>query len=177
MNLTEYRKRLQNFEDDKLIDVVKNYRQYGYSDEIRGEAIAILDERGISQEKLQMKGDFENKTYNEAQELYDSFGSNSKIAFILYTLLLLSMFVVPFLVPNSETFSFANTIVNGILVVSYSIFLIRSFLNQSKFHKTINRGNQAEDAIYVYMFLGMSFYIFMYFYFRKQMNEKMKYIQ
>ena len=45
---------LKRFDNDKLIDVVKNYKRYGYDDEIRDYAINLLKERGWSVE------DFEN---------------------------------------------------------------------------------------------------------------------
>ena len=37
---------LKRFDNDKLIDVVKNYKRYGYDDEIRDYAIRLLEERG-----------------------------------------------------------------------------------------------------------------------------------
>ena len=33
---------LKRFDNDKLIDVVKNYKRYGYDDEIRDYAIRLL---------------------------------------------------------------------------------------------------------------------------------------
>ena len=41
---------LNKFDNDKLIDVVKNYKRYGYDDEIRDYAINLLKERGCLQE-------------------------------------------------------------------------------------------------------------------------------
>ena len=43
---------LKRFDNDKLIDVVKNYKRYGYDDEIRDYAINLLKERGWSVEDL-----------------------------------------------------------------------------------------------------------------------------
>ena len=53
--------KLKSLDNDKLIDVVKNYRQYGYSNELRTAAIEILDSRGIDQEKLKLTGNFDNE--------------------------------------------------------------------------------------------------------------------
>jgi hypothetical protein len=65
--------RLKNLDSDKLIDVVKNYRQYGYEEDLRTEAITILEERGISKEQLQLTGNFENKKYDNAEDLYKQY--------------------------------------------------------------------------------------------------------
>lgn len=47
---------LKRFDNDKLIDVVKNYKRYGYDDEIRDYAINLLEERGWSVEDLKTFG-------------------------------------------------------------------------------------------------------------------------
>ena len=60
--------------------------------------------------------------------------------------------------------------------VLYFVFLIRSFINQSQFYKVIGQ-NYGADGTLLYLFLGMPFYIFMYFYFKSQMQEKMKGIE
>lgn len=44
---------LNKFDNDKLIDVVKNYKRYGYDDELRDYAINLLGERGWNREDLQ----------------------------------------------------------------------------------------------------------------------------
>ena len=61
--MKEYRRKLLNLNDKKLIDVVKNYRQYGYDEELRNTAIELLKERGITKKQLEFTGDFENRTY------------------------------------------------------------------------------------------------------------------
>ena len=42
---------LNKFDNDKLIDVVKNYKRYGYDDELRDYAINLL-EREDGAEKI-----------------------------------------------------------------------------------------------------------------------------
>ena len=42
---------LKRLDNDKLIDVVKNYKRYGYGAEIRDYAIKLLEERGWSIEE------------------------------------------------------------------------------------------------------------------------------
>lgn len=168
--------RLKKLDDSKLIDVVKNYRQYGYDDELRATAILILNERGITKEELQLKGDFENKTYDFAQELFSSFSKNSKTSFILYVIILLTNILAPIIISKSETLGLFTWVLNWVSLLGYFIFLIKSFMNQNQFYKAINKDYGTEGAL-LYLFLGMPFYIFMYFYFRNQMKEKMKEIK
>ncbi len=168
--MTEYTERLNKLDDNKLIDVVKNYRQYGYDEDLRNTAISILNKRGITKEQLQLFGDFENKTYDYALELYHSFNKSSKIAFILYGVLLLTNILVPIIAVSSESFGSLISVINWISFISYFIFLIKSFINQNQFYKTINQ-DYGLEGLFIYFFLGMPFYIIMFFYFRNQMNE------
>ena len=46
--MTDKIERLKKLDTDKLIDVVKNYRQYGYEENLRNSAISLLEERGIT---------------------------------------------------------------------------------------------------------------------------------
>lgn len=57
--------KLKGLNDLKLIEAVKNYEQYGYSESLRNNAIAILESRGITVEELKATGNFENHEYRE----------------------------------------------------------------------------------------------------------------
>ena len=169
--------KLIKLDNNKLIDIVKNYRQYGYDEIIRNTAITILYERGISTEDLKLSGNLENHTYNRAENLYDLFCQNSKNAFIAYGILLMNNLIFPIIIDNySETIGIVYALLTWTTISLYFFFLIKSFLNQDKFYKIINQNNGIEGVI-VYLFLGLPFYIVMYFYFKKQMTEKMKEIK
>ena len=64
---------LNKFDNDKLIDVVKNYKRYGYDDELRDYAINLLGERGWNREDLQQFGYLTNHDYDEAEKQYKAY--------------------------------------------------------------------------------------------------------
>ena len=165
--------KLKKLDTNKLIDVVKNYRQYGYDENLRASAFSILEDRGITKEDLQLTGNLENRTYDLADDLYKSFSQNSKIAFILYGILLLTNILIPILSRDSDTLGLITLIINIGSLIFYFIFLIKSFLNQNQFYKAIGK-DYGTEGVLLYLFIGMPFYIIMYFYFRNQMKEKMK---
>ena len=173
MSNSDYINRLKNLENKQLIDIVKNYRQYGYDQEMRDEAILILEKRGVSQEHLRLTGNLENTDYNHAIDLYASFVSNSRVAFVLYLSILLNSLLIPFLFSDSATFLQFGSILNWMFVILYFIFLIKSFLNQDQLYKIIDEKTDSENVL-VYLLLGIPFYILAYFYFKNQMKEKMK---
>lgn len=60
---------LNKFDNDKLIDIVKNYKRYGYNDALRNYVINLLEERGWSREDLQRFGYLTNNNYDEAENI------------------------------------------------------------------------------------------------------------
>ncbi len=168
--------KLKRLDNKKLIDVVKNYRQYGYEDEIRAAAISILEERGVSIEMLKLTGNYENKSYDIAGDLYAQFKSNSKIAFAFYGLLLITNVLVPLLGDGFEKLGKLALTINWSSFTLYLIFLVKSFINQQQFYKITGKKHGAEEAL-IFFLLGMPLYIFMFFYFGKQMKEEMNTIR
>src|SRR5690606_19924756 len=132
----------------------------------------ILEDRGVRIEELKMTGNFVNITYDIADEQHKSFIKNSKITFGLYISIILITILPSVLSINLETLGFSATILKLSAYICYVIFLVKSFLNQSKFYRSIGEEYEAEGALF-YLFLGMPFYLFMYFYFRNEMKEKM----
>ncbi len=171
--MTDINTKLESFDNTKLIDIVKNYKQYGYDEGLRNIAIEILDKRGIDKEHLKLSGNFENQSYESAQRMYKSFSLNSKLAFILYIIALISNILILTLSGNSSVLTSTILIINWTALIAYFIFLIQSFMNQNRFYKIIGKESDS-NGILIYVFLGLPFYIFTYFYFRNQMNEEMK---
>ena len=173
MDATTIKERLAKFDSGKLIDIVKNYRQYGYSDDLRAYAIELLEQHGISKDDLRLTGNLENTTYNHAKDIFSSYHRNSLIAFVAYcfALFIKGSSAFHLITPGSST-----SLVFIILIVVFLTFLIRSFLNQNDFYK-LTGGDFGSEGVLIYLVLGMPFYIIMYFRFQKQMKEKMSLIR
>lgn len=167
------KERLEKLDDIKLIDIVKNYRQYGYNDQLRRTAVAILQSRGLSAEHLQLKGVFQNKKYENALGLFNSFRKSSNITFTLYALILLINIVIPIIQFSSEYTDLLLLCLNWVTVICYFIFLYKSFVSQRQFFKLVDDDYRVEGAL-LYILVGMPFYFIIYFFFRNQMKEKMK---
>lgn len=169
---TNIQVRLNNLTTEKLIDIMKNFKQYGYDQNIRNHTINILKERGIDEEYLKMTGNFENHNYNTATRLFLAFKTNSKIAFTSYLILVLWSVVGRRIDTDSELLGIILAAAAFGILIIFFVSLLKSFLNQSDFYKLTG-----EDYAYgalIYFFIGMPFYIIMYFIFTSQMTEKMK---
>jgi len=168
--------RLKSLDSSKLVDLVRNYRQYGYDEDFRKEALGILEERGIDKEQLQLTGSFDNHNYDRAQELYTDFRKNSNRAFILYAILFVTLIGLGMIRSIVEIPVLLHMLIVWGVIASYWVFLIKSFLNQDSFYKIAGR-NYGSEGILLYLLLGMPLYIIMFFYFKKQMAEQMRLIQ
>ncbi|MCH8902903.1 MAG: hypothetical protein IIA45_03190 [Bacteroidetes bacterium] len=174
--MSENTDRLKSMESDKLIDVVKNYRQYGYKESLRDAAIRILDERGIDMEQLQLTGNLENRSYDLAEHLYATFGRNSKITSIVHAIALVLYICYPLIAHLHEILVLIVGLIMFLVTVLYFAFFIKSAMNLIQFYRAIGKEFSSEGA-WVYFLLGMPFYAFMFIYFRNQMRDQMNMIR
>lgn len=171
----ESTKKFTALSDTQLMDVVKNYRQYNYSDGERSLAIDMLADRGITEERLKVLGVFENKKYKNAHEAYDLFKKNSRKAILYYIPVLLLSVIIPILNNNVEMSVWALL---GLLVIDiicfclYFYYLIRSFFNYQSLHEALD--DKLDFAgILAFLLLGLPAYFLIYLYTLRNAKEKM----
>ncbi|MDP4262301.1 MAG: hypothetical protein Q8941_07195 [Bacteroidota bacterium] len=168
--------RFATFSDSRLIEIVRNAKQFGYDDQTRSDALRVLKERGITEEDLQLTGNLTNYKYDYARTLYNSYVGNSRFAFFSYSALLIFKAVTVFHLIDINTSGVFYTLCNMALFVLFLVALILSFLNHVNFYKAIGKEPGLGDQV-IFFIIGMPFYIFMYFFYKKQMREEMKMVQ
>lgn len=165
--MSEIQNKLNSLSNSKLIDVVKQYKQFGYPEEYKTEALKLLEQRGVSIEDLKLTGAFQNHQYERAQEYYNLFSKYSLITFLLNISVFVSLFVLPYFIDNTINFTFAWIAI----IIVYIAFLIQTFIVQSKFYKHIRK--KSEDGAFLLAVVGVLFYFILHFYFRKRMKNQM----
>ena len=171
----ETNEKLKSFDDQKLVDIVRNYRQYGYSDDIRNNALSILESRGIDLEELKLRGDLANSTYDAAKQEFEAFESASKFAFIFYILAVI-LRIVTSLAKDNEVLQLVFIILFWLSTMVYIIFLIRSFICQSRYYNLIGK-KENQQIPWLYFTFGVFLYVVMYFVFRKQVRDEINEIR
>lgn len=169
--------KLNRLDDNKLIDIVKNYRQYNYSTDIRNSTIEILENRGVKINTLKEQGNFENRSYDDAETHYKSFEKNSILAFTFYGVILVLKIITPLAISkNSEITLMVTVIMFWGALIGYFITLIKSFISQSKYYSLIGKkDNQLNPGLY--FSVGLLFYAAAYFVFRKQVKDDINLIR
>lgn len=168
--------RLEKFDDRKLVDVVKNYKQYGYGEEFKEAAIRILKSRGVDMEVLRLRGELRNHSYDEAKYLFDAFEGQSKAAFVFYILFIVFKILLESISESAETTFILVVLAFLGSIIGFYVSLIKSFISQAKYYKLIGKKESQLNPI-LFFTVGMGFYAVMYFVFRKQMRDEMNSIR
>ncbi|WP_460218579.1 LptF/LptG family permease [Psychroserpens sp. MEBiC05023] len=164
---------LNSYDDKKLIDVVKHYRQYDYGIEYRNSSLAILDSRGITEQELKFGGNLTDHDYEESLRLKYSYEENSKLAFVLYILTVVLIIPGAILKNNGLPSLGQALFVSGIIVGVFYIFaLIKSFLDYTNLYKLIGKNSFSNSLLYI--LLGLPLNAFSYFFIVKQINKDLK---
>jgi hypothetical protein len=154
------------YSEDKLIEIVRNYKVYGYSEQIRSMALEELKSRGIDEEVLRLQGKINNQQYDNAEHFLARYGQYSKIALVAY---LITLSLMAFTV-------YAGSVLGLFLFpVAWLVYvgcLFASFNAQSKFYRAVKKERKTTD-FYLFFFLGMPLYVFVYLHFREKMKEDM----
>ena len=161
---------LDQYENNKLIDIVKNFRQFGLSLNYKQTALRILNNRGISELELKMGGNLSNQRYENALRLYIDFKENSKLALVLNVLTIVLGFGGSFLSNNG--IPVLGQILSGIGILSLIFFVVvfqKTTSNQSDFYKLLSIKFLTNS--FVFIILGIPLFFLYRPYFIKKMKE------
>ena len=161
---------LDTYENDKLIDVVKNFRQHNRSLNYKQTALTILNSRGISELELKMSGHLSNLNYESATQHYIDFKENSKLGLAL-NIVTITLGLGGAILNNNE-FPVIGKILTTIAIVSLIFFLIvfqKTISKQSDFYKLIEI--KFFKKSFVSILLGMPLFYLYRMYFIKKMEE------
>ncbi|MET3731753.1 hypothetical protein [Moheibacter stercoris] len=78
--------KLKNLSNDKLLDVIKNYKRYNYPKTFQQESLRILNERGFSEDSIKLSGGHSNLRYEEAARIFNRFKWKGRIGIGLFFL-------------------------------------------------------------------------------------------
>ncbi len=164
---------LDGFDNDKLIDIIKNFRQFGLSLNYKQTALKILNSRGISELELKMGGNLSNQNYENALRLYIDFKENSKLALVLNILTIIFGLGGSFL--SNNEIPVMGKILSGIAILTLIFFVVvfqKTTSNQSDFYKLLSIKFLTNS--FVFIILGIPLFFLYRPFFIKKMKEDLK---
>jgi lipopolysaccharide export system permease protein len=162
VNQDEEWETLNGYDNDVLIKIVKNAKQFGYTQEYRTKVLKVLASRGISQEELLLNNNLYNTDYNKIEELNRLYKIYSRIALGTYVIgLALSTLGKPS--------TLTEIILEAVLALVFytTVFKSQSLLDEMG---TI-MGKKIDLNLYLVLFAGFPFFILFYFYNRSYLKE------
>ena len=165
---------LDQFENGKLIDVVKNFRQFGLSLNYKQTALKILNTRGISELELKMGGNLSNQNYENALRLYIDFKENSKLALVLNILTIVLGLGGEFL--SNNEFPTLGQILSGIAILSLIFFVVvfqKTTSNQSDFYKLLSIKFLTNSFVFIILGIPL-FFLYRPFFIKKMKEDLLK---
>ena len=165
---------LDGFENDKLIDIVKNFRQFGLSLNYKQSALKLLNSRGISELELKMGGNLSNQKYENALRLFIDFKENSKLALVLNILAIILGFGGSILSNNGSPV--IGNILSGIAILSLLFFVVvfqKSTSNQSDFYKLLSIKFLTNSFVFIILGIPL-FFLYRPFFIKKMKEDLLK---
>jgi lipopolysaccharide export system permease protein len=167
---------LESYSNEKLIDIIKNYRQYDFDIAYRNTALEIMNTRGVTESELKYSGNLVNDNYENALRHLASYKEYSTIALILY--IAYALFGLIGAVLNNNGFPVLGPvliILGFFALILFLVALIKSYTNQTSFYKLLDK-NRASNIILLLLF-GIPLYFIYQIFFNKKMQEELKQIR
>ncbi|PTM07231.1 MAG: YjgP/YjgQ family permease, partial [Bacteroidetes bacterium] len=168
--------KLNSYSDDKLIDLLKNYRQYDLDRSYKNTALQLLNIRGITEEELRFGGNLANEKFESALRYKNSYDENSRMGLFLFIIALI--FDLSGAILNNNGFPTLGKIILAIGIIAtilYLISFVKTLSSQSNFYKVIDNKVMANSIILV--ILGIPLYFLYFIYFNRKMKEDLKQIR
>ena len=156
---------LYALDNAQLLNLVRRYKYFGFSEETRDKARRILEKRGLDEDILRRIGYLNEDPFDEALKYYLNFKRLSKVAFLTYGVFILFIIASYFLEPNWMVSSFLLGIFAGLVG-----FVVLSLVSQLRFYRVLGK-SYSDGSPLVFFFLGMPLYFLMYFRFKSRMEE------
>lgn len=163
-------KNIDRFENDKLIDLVKNYRHYGLSIAHKKNALQVLEQRGITELELKLSGNLSNESFESGVRHMEDYHENATLA--NYAHLTLLIFGIGGLILNNNGLPTVGKILVTIGIFSVLLFLVlftKVLKNQSEFYKILKKKFMTHNVVFIILALPLFFLYRLYF--NKKMNE------
>lgn len=163
---------LSSYNNEELINVIKNFDELGHHEDSRYEAIKILNSRGVDEDKIGDEINI-NKTYSTSKVISKNYKIHSKFAIVLYSIgvILLVLFFVfkNNKLPSLQSASIQLSLVSLFLFI---IYYLKSILNLNRFYSHINKKEKFPNIIL--LIVGIALYMLIYPFLNVKINEDLK---
>lgn len=159
-----------NFDNEKLIDVIKNYKEQNYDISVKSIAYNTLISRGITNEELIAKGLSIDPNYIASKETAKDGLDYSKFSFIFYCFGV-ALLILHFVFRNNKLpeFASASRDLSFIALFIYLLYFVVVNLKISKFYHNLNI--KLKKIHPLMMAISFPFYGLSHFFIKNKLKE------
>ncbi|WP_426430032.1 LptF/LptG family permease [Winogradskyella sp. HB-48] len=163
---------LLSFDNSKLIQIIKNHRDFDYKYEHKNSAISILNERGVTVQELRLAGHLSSRKHDEIISLKNEYEEDSKLAFIFYIIMTpLNILAGVFNNNGPQSLAIIFFVLGIITFLICVISLMKSISKHIDLFKALGKSRSANGAILY--FLGLPLYFIFYFIQKNQIENEL----
>ncbi len=164
---------LSSYKDEELIDIISNYKALGHDENIRYEAIKLLNNRGLSIEQISNKGISINTDYYISENLVKKHKGLSKFAIISYSIGAI-LLILYFVCNNNKLPSLASVLIKvsiGAFII-FVVYYIRLWINTFRFYTHIQKKDKRPN--FFSLLIGGPIYIISYAFLNVKIKEDLR---
>lgn len=160
--------KLKGMNEAKLVDIAKNYQRYGYDENIKNQALELLEKRGFNTEDIKLMGQEKTINFELAKSQLRLFNRNSILAFIFY---IIAVIVSIYFLTEAYNELMESLVKLGLYGI-YLSFMIWSVVNLKNYYEIVRKDDYSMDML-IYTFFGIPFYALAFIYTRSKMKEEL----
>jgi lipopolysaccharide export system permease protein len=164
---------LVSFTNEKLYEVIKNYKSLNYDESYRFEALKILNSRGIDANQLKHNNIILKEEFEISKKISKNYNDHSKFSMSLYIIgvILLILF---FVFKNNKLPSLASASIQISLIslFLYIVYYIKSYINIYSFYINLNKLKRKPSILLIV--LGLPLYFLTYYLLKRKIKDDLK---
>ncbi|MDO5980889.1 LptF/LptG family permease [Flavivirga sp. MEBiC05379] len=164
---------LSPYNNEELYNIINNYETLGHDENIRYEAIKLLNNRGLSIKQIREQGINIKDDYDVSEHIVKKHKNQSKFAIILYSIGAI-LLILYFICNNNKLPSLASVLIKisvGAFVL-FAVYYIRLLANTFRFYTHIQKRDKRPN--FFLLLIGLPTYIISYAFLNVKIKEDLK---
>ena len=159
-----------NFDNNRLVEVIKNYKEENYDISVKSIAYNTLIKRGLTHEELIEKGLYIDKSFIDSNKTIKDGLDYAKFSFVFYCFGI-ALLILHFVFKNNKLPEFASVSIDlsFIALFIYIFYFVIVTLKISKFYNTLNI--KLKNIHPIMLFISFPFYGFAHYFIKNILKQ------
>ncbi|TGV04625.1 LptF/LptG family permease [Flavivirga rizhaonensis] len=164
---------LSPYKNEELYNLINNYETLGHDENIRYEAIKLLNSRGLSIKQIRENGVHIDDDYDVSEHIAKKYKNQAKFAIISYSIGAV-LLILYFICNNNKLPSLASILIKisiGAFIL-FAFYYVRLLISTFKFYTHIKKKDKKPD--FLLLLIGLPLYIISFAFLNVKIKEDLK---